>query len=115
AMASTMLSSMGYSPVVVVNAAAAIAELERPEPVALLLTDIVLPDGVTGIDLARQVRHRWPELPIVFMSGFADPSLVPEDFRATTKLLAKPFRLGQLSEAIVSSLAGRPAAGRTAT
>jgi DNA-binding NtrC family response regulator len=106
AMASTMLSSMGYGPVVVVNASSAIAELERPEPIALLLTDIVLPGGMTGIDLAREVRRRWPELPIVFMSGFADLSQVPDDFRATTKLLAKPFRLGQLSEAVVSALSG---------
>jgi PAS domain S-box-containing protein len=106
AMASTMLSSMGYSPVVVINASSAIAELERPDPIALLLTDIILPGGVTGVDLARQARRRWPDLPILFMSGFADPSLVPDDFRANTKLLTKPFRLGQLSEAIVFALAG---------
>jgi CheY-like chemotaxis protein len=103
-MASTMLFSMGYSPVVVVNAALAIAELERPDPIALLLTDIVMPGGMTGFDLARQVRRRWPDLPILFMSGFADPSL-PDEFRANTRLLAKPFRLGQLSEAIVFALA----------
>lgn len=106
AMASTMLSSMGYRPVVVTNPTSAIAELERPEPIALLLTDILLPGDATGVDLARQARRRWPELPILFMSGFADPSLVPDEFRATTTLLAKPFRLGQLSEAIVSTLAG---------
>ncbi len=106
AMASTMLSSMGYDPVVVSNASSAIAELERPDPVSLLLTDIVLPGGMTGIDLARQARRRWPDLPILFMSGFADPSLVPDDFRANSKLLTKPFRLAQLSEAIVSALAG---------
>jgi CheY-like chemotaxis protein len=105
-MASTMLSSMGYSPVVVINAPAAIAELERPDPIALLLTDIILPGGITGIDLARQARRRWPDLPILFMSGFADPSLVPDDFRANTRLLMKPFRVGQLSDAIVFALAG---------
>jgi CheY-like chemotaxis protein len=106
AMASSMLSSMGYSPVVVINASSAIAELERPDPISLLLTDILMPGGMTGFDLARQVRRRWPDLPILFMSGFADPSLVPDDFRTNTKLLAKPFRLGQLSEAIVFALAG---------
>jgi len=105
-MASTMLSSMGYSPVVVIDASSAIAELERPAPIALLLTDVLLPGGMTGFDLARQARRRWPDLPILFMSGFADPSLVPDDFRTTTKLLAKPFRLAQLSEAIVFALAG---------
>ena len=106
AMASSMLSSMGYSPVVVINASSAIAELERPDPISLLLTDILMPGGMTGFDLARQARRRWPDLPILFMSGFADPSLVPDDFRTNTKLLAKPFRLGQLSEAIVFALAG---------
>jgi CheY-like chemotaxis protein len=105
-MACSMLSSMGYSPVVVIDASAAIAEMERPDPISLLLTDILLPGGMTGIDLARQARRRWPDLPILFMSGFADPSLVPDDFGTNTKLLRKPFRLGQLSEAIVFALAG---------
>jgi PAS domain S-box-containing protein len=105
-MAFTMLSSMGYGAVVVSDAASAIAELERPAPIALLLTDILLPGGMTGFDLARQVRRSWPDLPILFMSGFADSSLVPDEFRSNTALLAKPFRLGQLSEAIVSALAG---------
>jgi PAS domain S-box-containing protein len=105
-MACSMLSSMGYSPVVVIDASSAIAEMERPDPISLLLTDILLPGGMTGIDLARQARRRWPDLPILFMSGFADPSLVPDDFGTNTKLLRKPFRLGQLSEAIVFALAG---------
>ena len=61
---------------------------------------------MTGIDLARQARRRWPDLPILFMSGFADPSLVPDDFRPNTSLLRKPFRLAQLSEAIMFALAG---------
>ncbi len=103
-MASSMLSSMGYSPVVVINASLAIAELEQPDPISLLLTDILLPGGTTGFDLARQVRRRWPDLPILFMSGFADHAL-PDDFRTTSKLLTKPFRLGQLSEAIAFALA----------
>jgi CheY-like chemotaxis protein len=105
-MATTMLSSMGYSPVVVIDASSAIAELERPNPISLLLTDVLLPGGMTGFDLARQARRRWPDLPILFMSGLADPSLVPDDLSINTKLLRKPFRLGQLSEAIVFALAG---------
>jgi len=105
-MAATMLSSLGYSAVVVIDAASAITEMERPNPFSLLLTDILLPGGMTGIDLARQARRRWPDLPILFMSGFADPSLVPDDFGSNTKLLRKPFRLGQLSEAIAFALAG---------
>ena len=103
-MASSMLSSMGYNPVVVINAVAAIAELERPDPIALLLTDILLPGGMTGFELARLARRRWPGLPILFMSGFADHAL-PDEFGANTKLLTKPFRLGQLSEAIGVALA----------
>ena len=105
-MASAMLSSMGYSAVVVIDASSAIAEMERGDPISLLLTDILLPGGMTGIDLARQARRRWPDLPILFMSGFADPSLVPDDFGTNTRLLRKPFRVGQLSEAIVFALAG---------
>jgi PAS domain S-box-containing protein len=105
-MASSMLSALGYDPIVVTDAPAATAEMERPDPVALLLTDVVLPGGMTGFDLARQARRRRPDLPVLFISGFADPSLVPDDFRADTTLLTKPFRAAQLSEAVAAALAG---------
>jgi PAS domain S-box-containing protein len=103
-MVSGMLSAMGYHPIAVADAASAAAELERPERVALLLTDVVLPGGATGFDLARKARHKWPELPVLFISGFADPSLMPDDFRANATLLMKPFRASQLSEAVASAL-----------
>lgn len=104
-MASSMLSSMGYSPIVVTDAPSATAEIEQSDHVALLLTDVILPGGTTGFDLARQARRKRPNLPVLFISGFADPSLVPEDFRASTILLTKPFRGTQLSDAVAAAIA----------
>jgi PAS domain S-box-containing protein len=103
-MASNMLSSMGYHPIVVTDASSATAEIERADHVALLLTDVILPGGTTGFDLARQARRTRPNLPVLFISGFADPSLVPDDFRAGTILLTKPFRGTQLSDAVAAAL-----------
>ncbi len=103
-MATNLLSSMGYISLVVTDALSAIAEFERTEDIALLLTDVVMPGGMTGFDVARRARRLRPDLPVIFMSGFADPSLVPDDFRTNSTLLAKPFREAQLSEAIAAAL-----------
>jgi len=102
--ASNMLFSLGYRPIVVADGHAAQTEIERSSDVALLLTDLVLPKGMTGFDVARQVRRLRPNLPVLFFSGFADTSPIPEDFRADATLLTKPFRVTQLSEAIAGSL-----------
>lgn len=79
----------------------------------LLLTDIVMPGRLQGTDLAQELRSRAPDLPVVFLSGYAKetmgrvPGFRPEDIRLT-----KPVRRAELLEAIRKSLSARNA-GRT--
>jgi signal transduction histidine kinase/CheY-like chemotaxis protein len=64
----------------------------------VLVTDVVMP-ALTGPQLADQLWRRFPNLPVVFVSGYAPPDSVHlDDVRAT--FLAKPFDAAQLAAAI---------------
>jgi signal transduction histidine kinase/CheY-like chemotaxis protein len=99
-----MLESGGY---VVLEAEDGATALERlDEPVDLLLTDIVMPGGLTGVDVADSFRARMPRLPVVFMTGYSDTILDPARLEATTPtvLLPKPFTEVQLLEVVGSAM-----------
>jgi CheY-like chemotaxis protein len=101
--AGNILLSLGYTPIVVGDGPAALAELERTNAIELLLTDVILPKGMTGFDVARAARRLRPNLPVIFVSGFSDQSLVSEDFGRETRLLSKPFRIAELAEALAAA------------
>jgi signal transduction histidine kinase/integral membrane sensor domain MASE1 len=91
---SMMLQSMGLDVTWLGRARAALDWLAvGARRVDLVLTDIVMPEGMSGIDLARQARHRFPELPIVLMSGHADIELAPDDPEFTILRKPIPFAL----------------------
>jgi DNA-binding response OmpR family regulator len=65
-----------------------------------LITDLVLGDG-DGLELIRELRGRGDAVPALMISSYASPELRSTAQRAgATDLLAKPFRLGRLSEAL---------------
>ena len=94
------LEDLGYHVLEAENAAAALVLLER-ERVDLLLTDVIMPGGTTGFDLARTAMARWPSLRVVLTSGFPDAKLdgattAPADLR----LLSKPYRKDDLARTL---------------
>lgn len=85
-----LLKGSGHEVVAFGDAAAAV-ELarERADELALLITDVSMP-GVTGPELAAQVREHCPGLPVLFVTGFAAGGLasqIPPD----AAVLEKPF------------------------
>jgi DNA-binding NtrC family response regulator len=88
-----------------VRPAATVAEARAlaADPAAgidLLLTDVVLADG-TGIELAAEMRAAHPRLPILLMSGYAAPGLLPEDDDDPRRdLLQKPFSPDELGRSV---------------
>ena len=72
-----------------------IAEGLDREP-AVLLTDVVLP-GMSGVDLARELRERWPELPVLLTSGYLGEEFEPAMAAGgRTAFVPKPFNSVQL-------------------
>jgi len=103
-----MLAALGYGVLDAGEAQAALALLDAHPEIRLLFSDVVLPGGVNGFELAREARHRRPGLPVVFASGFVDPSMVQDSgFAEDILLLGKPFRRAELAEKLQAGLALR--------
>ena len=92
------LGELGYRVLAAENAAAGLELLDR-QSIDLLLTDIVMPGGINGRELARRARQRWPAIKIVFTSGFSEARLNSEagPLAACTPLLTKPYRKEDLA------------------
>ena len=89
-------------------AALAVWEQHR-EIISLVLTDIVMPEGMKGYDLAAKLRAAKPGVKIIFTSGYASDT----DPRRSTLIeginfIRKPFTAGALAEMIRSSLDRKP-------
>jgi CheY-like chemotaxis protein len=104
-LAVSMFTSLGYHPVEADSAKTALKVLEETPQVKLLFTDIVLPGGMSGTDLALQAQQLRPDLKILFTSGYTEQALsnhrqLPEG----TELLAKPYRKVNLAKKIHAML-----------
>jgi PAS domain S-box-containing protein len=94
-----MLGASGYEVMEAADGAIALATLQDSGgAVQVLLSDIAMP-SVDGRQLAREVRARWPDLPIILMSGFADPDALDRDLPGVA-LLQKPLEAATLLAAI---------------
>ena len=84
------LEALGFATVVAASAREGLATAERIKCVELAIVDIGLPDR-NGLELAADLRLRWPDLKIVIASGYGEPALgrLHSDGRVTH--LAKPF------------------------
>jgi len=66
----------------------------------LLITDVVMP-GASGVELAEQLRERWPSLPVLYLSGYSeDASLGSKLQEGSTAFLSKPFQQDELGSAV---------------
>jgi hypothetical protein len=78
--------------------------LEGHEPPDLVLTDLMMP-GMGGVELARRLQQRWPELPVLFMSGYSVEDLRREGVTGVEReLLHKPFTPDALVARVTATL-----------
>ena len=90
-LAADTLAEAGFSVVEVATAAQAVAALqEHVGKVAVLFTDVHMPGGVTGLELARLVRRRWPHVAILVTSGQHKPG--DGELPAGGLFITKPYR-----------------------
>lgn len=106
---SELLRSMGYEVLTAASASDALDLMDKTREPDLLLTDIMMPGGMNGRNLADAACSRYPSLPVIFMSGYADSSLLSDGMvRQNENFLAKPFRRRQLSELVEHALSRDP-------
>jgi signal transduction histidine kinase/CheY-like chemotaxis protein len=99
-----MLEEMGFVVTSAASGAEALQALET-QSFALLLTDVAMP-SMSGVELARAVRERLPELPILFASGYADLQVFGEQLTDET-VLKKPYRLADLAARIEATVSAK--------
>jgi CheY-like chemotaxis protein len=97
---STMLSQLGYKTVHAQGADEALALLQK-DAVDLVFSDIVMPGPMDGLTLGREIKSRYPALPVVLTSGYSD---VAEAAEREFAILRKPFQMGALDRLLRHTL-----------
>jgi CheY-like chemotaxis protein len=99
------LRTLGYNVPSAANAVEALTILERDLPIDLLVTDVIMPRGMSGVELAREARRRWPDLRVLLASGYAREVLRGEETEGgQLGFIAKPYQVTQLAETLRSML-----------
>jgi CheY-like chemotaxis protein len=96
-----LLSDLGYSVLAAPNAAAALEIIDRGHDVDLLFTDVVMPGGMNGRQLADEVLRRRPGLKVLFTTGYTRNAIVHHGrLDPGVEMIGKPFTFQELGERI---------------
>jgi len=92
------LATLGYAVEEASDGASGLRTLDilRPD---VIVVDFAMP-GLNGAEVAKKARERWPGLPVVLASGYADTAAIEAAIGTDAKLLRKPFRVDELLEAV---------------
>jgi PAS domain S-box-containing protein len=100
-----LLSNLGYEVMEAANGPAALSMLEKSSRVNLLFTDVVLPGGMNGPELAAEVARRRPGIGILYTSGYTEEAIIHQGgLDEGIELLPKPFRREDLAQKIRSAI-----------
>jgi PAS domain S-box-containing protein len=92
------LQELGYLVIEAPDGPSSLQLLESNPQVDLLFTDVVLPGGMTGAQLAAQARGRWPNLKVLFTTGYARNAIVHHGrLDPGVQLITKPFTVAELA------------------
>jgi PAS domain S-box-containing protein len=93
-----LLTSLGFAVVRVGGADAALGALANARHIDLVLSDVMMPGGVSGVQLAREIRRRHPEIPILLTTGYLESVADIED--GEFEVLLKPYTVESLATAL---------------
>ena len=104
-LASEALTEQGWTVIEAHNGVEALPILTSNPAIDIMVTDISLPGGMNGRDLAEAARQARPGLPVLFATGHAETALSDGPMPPRTALIGKPFRLDILLEQVARLLA----------
>jgi signal transduction histidine kinase len=100
------LEGLGYAVLEAKTGPDAITLLESDEPIALVFSDIVMPGGMTGYDVAERVRSMKPDVKVLLTSGYNDLGVMVKITVRDVKVLGKPYTRAQLAWALRDAIDG---------
>jgi CheY-like chemotaxis protein len=104
-----VLSELGYRVTSAPDGLLALNELEKLGGVQLLFTDVGLPNGMNGRELAEEARRRWPLMKVLFTTGYARNAIVHHGrLDPGVELIVKPFTQSSLAAKIRKVLDAAP-------
>ena len=99
-LAAGMLSELGFECTVTHSAKEALERLAGGEKPKLIFSDIIMPGGISGIELARKIRERFPELPVLLTTGYSEEVGGAHGF----PVLQKPYEMDKLARILADLL-----------
>ncbi len=115
-LARQVLARYGYGVLVAASGHEALEVWQNLDrPIDLLLTDVIMPGGLSGRQLADRLRTLKPDLRVVFTSGYSpDVAGLCDDNDAGTRFLSKPYPPRELAKTVRECLDGDPGVSETA-
>jgi len=101
-----MLEDLGHTATEVESAEQALKILQSDASIDLVITDHAMP-GMTGTELAKRIRRKWPELPVIIATGYAE---LPGELDPSVPRLSKPYRQQDLAGVVAQLIGEQPAA-----
>jgi PAS domain S-box-containing protein len=102
---SHQLTSLGYRAVVASNGLEALDMMAREPRIDLLFTDVIMPGGMNGREVAEEARLMDPSLKVLFTSGYFEDALLRNGtIDGSIRLLAKPYRKAELARTVQEAL-----------
>ena len=102
-----LLRDLGCDVTTAENGASALEALEEGVAFDLLMSDIVMPGGISGVDLARSVSANRPDMAVLLTTGYAGDRMDVAPADLPWPVLRKPFQVSQLAEMVWALLADR--------
>lgn len=99
-----MMKDLGYHVLTAIDAHSALWIIQHDNRIQLLFTDVMMPDHMNGIDLARAARQCRPDLKVLLTSGYAGFDNAGEGGVAEFPVLPKPYRRAELARRVRATL-----------
>jgi PAS domain S-box-containing protein len=99
-LAAALFAELAYQPIVVHSSTEALDRLASAKRPTMIFSDIIMPGGISGLELARKVRERFPELPILLTTGYSEQASGSHGF----PVLTKPYEFDSLAAAVTDLL-----------